>query len=228
MTSAKKVDENLQTNVTGNLVKEVNEVTGLHLKADGGNNLAYEKDEHGNPVVDKDLNGKEMGSATARNLIIRAIDNKETTVNLSYTYGKDSKSDDLNIALDPVQIMKFSEGAVGLNKKTAGIGLTFFHELGHTDLGGKLTDNNSQFGNLGDVETKIVNPIRRELGIDYGQRRSYKAITGFDGKTYIPFSEQAFSDIKTSSRVSGSYIKYDAFLRRTDIRKAIDYFKFLR
>ena len=89
------------------------------------------------------------------------------------------------------QIEGFINGAVGIDKRTLGWGMTFMHELRHTQVGGGLRDNYSA-SYVGDAVDK-TNQIRAELnaqGGNFGKRFSYST-TVISGYEYLPFTEDA-------------------------------------
>lgn len=67
--------------------------------------------------------------------------------------------------------------AQGVDGNTLGYGMTFLHELHHTDAAGHYTDCTTDYG-TGSV-VNGMNVIRRELnakGFNYGQRMNYYSI----------------------------------------------------
>jgi len=86
------------------------------------------------------------------------------------------------MGIDPEQINTQIESVSdNLNSKTLGYGMTFLHELQHTDLGGNLSDTKKEFAKGPTVER--VNTIREELDNNpnstnqkqYGIRKAYMA-----------------------------------------------------
>jgi RHS repeat-associated protein len=147
------------------LMLDLAEQTGLNLsinaRNDGGMYMEYEKDNMGNAVISKGEYG-DIGSATAREDLKGAIDDtRSVTVGLrDSNYG--SSTSNLNINLDPVQINKQINSVSGnLNSKTQGYGMTFLHEIQHTDLGGNLSDTDERFKTGPTVDRE--NTIRIEL-----------------------------------------------------------------
>jgi hypothetical protein len=136
-----------------------------------------------------DSEGNILGSETARNDLISAIDNDQSTVDVFLTDGMGSKGQISNmIGLDRKQIDGFTNNSYGnLTPKTIGYGMTFLHELTHTELGGGLRDpGNDQYGTRGQT-VNHMNTIRRELdknpinkylnnGLNYGQRAQYHPV----------------------------------------------------
>jgi hypothetical protein len=184
MTHAKGGVENL-----GILLRDLSMQTGLDVRAVKGENgnlmLQYEK-EGGDAKVTT-IGGDELGSSTARNLLKNAIDSpdKLDVHQTGYFLGSVGERNGNSLALDKDQInfqMKNTSG--GLTQKTMGWGMTFFHELMHTSLGGGLSDNTTKRDPKGPT-VSIVNKIRQELdanklsrlatGGKYGQRLTYDA-----------------------------------------------------
>lgn len=84
-----------------------------------------------------------------------------------------------------IVIMIFT-GKGNLDNRTLGWGMTFMHELHHTQVGGGLSDSP---GNPDPVVTQM-NIVRSELnnlGGNYGQRLNYNA-TPIGLYNYIPFN----------------------------------------
>jgi len=167
---------------TEKLIASLSKITGLNLKTETNNGVTLLKYEGA---------ANEKGtSATARDMLINAIDNKEVVQVFSVTGG--SQADMSNIGLDFSEIESFMGGVKGgLNPETMGYGMTFLHELDHTKLGvnktGHSTAEKTQFGIIGPT-LKTMNTIRSELGADYGERYSYRPQNINDGYQYIPFS----------------------------------------
>jgi RHS repeat-associated protein len=193
------------------IIADLSAQTGLTLSEDDQGNLQYKttKDKNGNDVavIAKNKKGKNIGSATARNLITGAISDKRTVSVGVNNAGTGSKTSGLNIFLDTKQIDGFINGASrNLNPKTLGFGMTFMHELLHTDMEGALSDDKTAFGQTGAVVDKM-NIIRSELGADYGQRLSYQG-TYFNTTTklpyYIPFDSNSFTDLSNGNTPNGN------------------------
>jgi hypothetical protein len=168
------------------------------------------------PLVKTDADGNKVGSRTARKMLIKAINDKET-VEVYATTLMGSKGGGLQINLNSTQINQNITGTSSdLDPRTMGFGMTFLHELGHTDLGGNLSDPIAitlpsgakavPFGELGTNVPKI-NRIRRQLGNSYGQRTSYGSMP-IGGNKYIPFSGSSKSDLERGIIPSNSYIQY--------------------
>lgn len=191
-----------------NTQKDLQNQTGLTLNTDassGQMTYATTTNKRGKEValVAKDANGKEAGSKAARKMLTRAIDNKNT-VEVFATTSMGSKGGGLAINLNSTQINQNIAGTSSdLDSRTMGFGMTFLHELGHTDLGGSFSDpipitlpNGTRavpFGELG-TNVPVMNIIRRQLGNSYGQRTSYGSMP-IGGSNYIPFSESSKSSL---------------------------------
>lgn len=172
-------------NTVCRLLLDLAEQTGLSLSLNFNNEgsfLDYEKDGDGNAIVSRDEEyGHNKGSKTARNDLMGAIDDKRIlNVNLQ-GFNTGSRTAGLNISLDPVQIdMHISSVSDNLNEKTLGYGMTFLHELQHTDLRGNLDDTDQEYKTGPTVDR--INVIRQELDENdggyfkqYGIRKYYLA-----------------------------------------------------
>jgi RHS repeat-associated protein len=198
-----------ETNYVQILVNDLKAKTGLTITVDGNGKLHYEKDKDGNAIVKKGKDGKEIGSATARMMLVDMIDNTNAELSAYTTPGKGSRAYEgaNQIGLDPLQIIAFIDGAEGgLDNTTLGWGLMFLHESLHTPMGGSLKDDLSSFGATGSVVDRI-NTIRSELGSEYGQRKSYKAVE-INGKKYLPFSLSSLHSLKENIVPTGMRIEY--------------------
>lgn len=168
------------------LLLDLSEQTGLSLtvnKSDGL--LQYGKEKDGKTAKVEERNGEQLGSEAARNSLIGAIDH-EDTVNVSLvSYNLGSATAGNDIRLDPTQIeTHIGNVSEGLNSKTLGYGMTFLHELYHSDLGGDLRDTDKEFSKGPVVEKMNVirqqldaNPLNQILGkgTQYGIRKYYMA-----------------------------------------------------
>lgn len=188
-----------------NILSDLSEQTGLSsIGINSNGNLTYGTDDDGNAIVSTDDEGNQLGSETARGLVVDAASDDKSRINVSLRDGAGSASSDNNIGIDPSQIQGFVDGASGnLNSKTLGFGMTFLHELGHTDFAGDKSDYSSSGGNGPNVNQ--MNKIRKELdgnsvnrylgkGTIYSIRSQYKGIAtdkvaGKPGfyHIYIPF-----------------------------------------
>ena len=163
------------------LISDLMLITGLKVEVGDDGYLSYESN----------LNESGTFSQTARTLLIQAIDDDKED-NLVTTIGRKSQAIDnvepglANINLGVDQIDGFINGSEGVNDKTMGYGMVFLHELNHTESGNDLSDNDSSGNPTGD-NVDMMNKIRKEMGADWGQRKSYKRIQGFfpfDSNTY--------------------------------------------
>lgn len=204
-----------------NTQKDLQNQTGLSLNTDassGQMTYATTTNKRGREValVAKDANGKEVGSRAARKMLTRAIDNKNT-VEVYATTSMGSKGGGLAINLNSTQINQNIAGTSSdLDSRTMGFGMTFLHELGHTELGGNFSDpisitlpNGTRAVPFGELGTNVpgMNIIRRQLGNSYGQRTSYGSMP-IGGSNYIPFSESSKSSLERAIIPANSYIKY--------------------
>jgi hypothetical protein len=214
--SAMVTDPTAVTNVTNDLQTQ----TGLTLTVDpksGQMTYATTTNKRGKTAaaVATDANGKKVGSRTARKMITKAIDNKNT-VNVYATNKMGSMGGGLQININSTQINQLISGTSSdLESKTMGFGMTFLHELGHTDLGGSEVDpqtfttpSGTKAVNFGELGTNVpkMNRIRSQLGSSYGQRTSYGSMP-IGGNTYLPFSTGAKSDLERGIVPANSYIK---------------------
>jgi RHS repeat-associated protein len=186
-------DNENETNTVGKILDDHQAETGLSLSLNNGI-LSYAKNEDGTAIVSE--NG---GSETARNHLISLIDGEQMVhvfVGGSKSFGQDDY-----IVLNPKQIEKFIQGTVGLDNRTLGWGMTFFHESFHTDLGGGLKDYPNYDGYPGPVEEKM-NVIRQELGPNWGQRMTYNAPPMF-GQYCIPFNKDAYNLLQKGYHLGG-------------------------
>ena len=211
MTKVRLADEQLKLSTTQSVIKDLASQTGLQLSLDKDNKLQYAKNDEGKPIVNKITNkkGKEIdaGSKTARNFLIKMIDNK-TEIEVSY-HAKRTVTSGNQIGLSFEQISNMVKGAVGVDGNTLGFGMTFLHELHHTTIGGDYHDSTELFGTGPVVDN--MNIIRNELnkqGFNYGERLNYKAIHTKEGNI-IPFNESALTSLKYNSSMGkkAHYIK---------------------
>ena len=211
MTKVRLADEQLKLSTTQSVIKDLASQTGLQLSLDKDNKLQYAKNDEGKPIVNKINNkkGKEIdaGSKTARNFLIKMIDNK-TEIEVSY-HAKRTVTSGTQIGLSFEQISNMVKGAVGVDGNTLGFGMTFLHELHHTTIGGDYHDSTELFGTGPVVDN--MNIIRNELnkqGFNYGERLNYKAIHTKEGNI-IPFNESALTSLKYNSSMGkkAHYIK---------------------
>ena len=167
------------------ILLDLSEQTGLSLSVNNSSEgafIEYLKDDNGDAMVKESDGGQKQGSETARNDLIGAIDDTRVLNVSLQTYNLGSKAGGLVMGIDPEQINTQIESVSdNLNSKTLGYGMTFLHELQHTDLGGNLSDTKKEFAKGPTVER--VNTIREELDNNpnstnqkqYGIRKAYMA-----------------------------------------------------
>ena len=201
-----------------NINNDLRQQTGLNISstATGEKDLlgrdkysfTYEKDKDGNAVVAKDADGNSLGSATARDLLVNCISScDKVEVGVSK---KGSKAGGNVLLIDSKQIQSFIDGtSKDINNKTLGFGMTFMHEIQHTNLGGAHVDDVSGIGKTGAVVDKM-NIIRSQLGNDFGQRTSYMSVFISGAGTFIPFSSKALNVMQggIAPILTGGYISY--------------------
>ena len=183
------VDAAKSTNTTGQIVNDLQSITGLTLSISKNGMLTYAKDSNGKAIIAKDADGNAIGSSIARNDLANALD-QLTIVDVGVS-NKGSKAGGNTILIDAGQINNFINGTTfDLDDRTLGFGMTFLHEINHTNIGGGLKDDRSSFGMTGPVVDRM-NSIRNELGSSFGQRTSYMGVTfsPTEKPSYIPFSE---------------------------------------
>jgi hypothetical protein len=173
--------------------------TGLVVAVVNGK-MTYYKNADGTPLIATNQSGNQIGSATARSVLMGAINNT-LTASVSIQAGSGSESvSNFNFNIDPSQINAMIAGTnSSLNPATMGFGMGFMHELSHTFVGGSLGDatifgNSRVFGVPGPNEDRM-NIIRSELGADYGQRMSYSHRT-IGGVNYLPFGPISCNQLK--------------------------------
>jgi RHS repeat-associated protein len=199
-------DKDNKTKNTQELTKSLSKITGLNVgivKRGNKSYLSYQKDKNGNPVVNHDANGKEIGSTIARKMLKTMIDNeKELHVSLAYS-GSYAEND--GVYLDFDRIKDFINGVQGgLNPETMGYGMSFLHELDHTSFGGNSNHDDVEketFGIIGET-VKKMNEIRLQLGSDYGQRLSYCSKSNKQGCSYFPFDNESLMELLWGVRPS--------------------------
>ncbi|MBD5317347.1 MAG: RHS repeat-associated core domain-containing protein [Bacteroides sp.] len=190
---------------TDRIIQDLESQTGLKLSLDENTKLQYAKDDEGKPIVSQYIkNGKikEKGSKTARKIIIKAINSKDK---ISVRGGGERSGTNGNeIVMSHKQITDHIQSAVGVNGNTLGFGMTFLHEVQHTDVfGGYKDDRSSDYGTGPVVD--YTNKIRRELNkqdFNYGQRMHYKAIVTTDLGPIITFSTNSFWKLKNDKRMN--------------------------
>ena len=186
------------------LISSLNKITGLNLYVYTRGNQSYlcYAGTEAHPFIELNNNGECMGSDLARSILLDAINDKKTTVEIN-NFNQGSCVDPDNypntVSLDFEQIKNYENGAYGVDKETMGVGMVFFHEFFHTEKGGNLNDNYS--GDYpGDVVSK-VNQIRAELnalGGNYGQRMAYPSKSIPEGY-FMPFDVYSYKRYKESN-----------------------------
>lgn len=163
------------------IIEDWQTLTGLTLSINENANVVYNKNSNGIASVStSQKNGKEIqnGSKTARDFLIRMMDEKET---INFTGGKQTacKPGTNDIGIDYKQIQSFILGtSKGLDSKTLGWGMVVLHEMLHTNIGGGLKDDKASEYSTGAV-VDFMNQIRNEMnkqGYNYGKRKGYMAI----------------------------------------------------
>jgi hypothetical protein len=215
-----KYDNQNGTNYLSQLLGDLQTQTGLTYNVSSNGQLEYLKDALGNEIVsttmDKNGNSIDVGSKEARDLMLSNIKNqnvvyaKITAINSSAPNG--GKLINLNIK----QINSFIKGAVNVDSKTLGWGMTFMHESLHSILGNGMRDSPlaAGFGPIGDVEIKM-NIIRNELnqkGYNYGQRSSYQGLVpGYSTFAILPFDSWSKRHLINGLYLhwQSKYIKYE-------------------
>lgn len=188
------------TNIVSTLLNDLSEQTGLSYSVSSTGMLTYAKDSEGNPIIatktDAKGNTVQVGSQTARNIMMNAADHTDIIM-LSGGERTGVIPGTNNMAFNVKQLEEHINGAVGVDPKTLGWGMTLMHEIQHTQLGGGLSDYPHGPNNPGPV-VRIMNMIRTELnaqGGNYGQRLEYEA-TPQGLNAVIPFNRQAQSAIQ--------------------------------
>jgi RHS repeat-associated protein len=219
-TSAQIQNQSTVNNVTADLQR----ATGLTLSIDANGNLTYATTTNSKgrqeATISKDANGKNTGSKSARKDLMKAL-NSRKTVDVFAQNNIGSKGGGLQVNIDAIQVNKFIAGTSSdLNNFTQGFGMTFLHELQHTDIFGGKSDPAKQivngqvgvpFGDIGGPETRM-NKVRRELnqqGMNLGQRLSYGPLPmGTSGMVYLPFSNRSLNDINSGTIPTSMMISY--------------------
>jgi RHS repeat-associated protein len=160
---------------------DLEELGGLTLGTSKSGRITYE------------INEEAVGySPEAREMMMAAFGDKETTVDVFTMNGGGSWGKGNKMSLSIGQIQGFIDGtSKDLNSKTMGFGMVFLHELDHTDLGSKATHSIGEktvFGTVGSTVERM-NRIRSQMCSDYGQRMSYMP----DKNGYIPFSSTSLT-----------------------------------
>ena len=128
-----------------------------------------------------------------------------------------SKGDRNTVLLDFNEINVFMKNASpDFNPLTMGPAVTFFHELGHTSVGGRSYDAGTgsssglspQLQPGGNIR-KNDNKIRRQLGQDYGARVTYMPPPMVGGHYYLPFSRKTKKQLYSGQAPTSRYILTD-------------------
>ncbi len=180
------------------LTGDLSDLTGLQLSTNEVGNLIYEKKRilfglFKKAVVKRNSNGKKIGSSAARRALKKAISAKKIVfVGMNLVGEESNVYKDLRnwmfISQEQSEMLQF-ELSPDLNRHTVSIGMVFFHELGHTILGGNLDDPPEGSTDQSPAD-RIPNKIRRQMGRDWGQQTSYNPFEVED-ENYIPMSEES-------------------------------------
>ena len=145
----------------------------------------------------KDTHNNNLGSKTAREMVISAIESG-LTVRVFADDRYETSGKELIINMNEKQIEHFISGTTpDLNNTTLGYAMSFLHELGHTEAGGNRRDEEKNKFGIPGSNVEFMNIIRSELGREYGIRQSYVAVT-FPNSTsgYLPFGFDSFISIE--------------------------------
>lgn len=106
--------------------------------------MLYDKDTNGNPIIgtttDAIGNTIQSGSATARSLLIGAMDHTDMITAAPGIRSAGMRGTN-EIRLNFKQIEVFINGTVNMDNRTLGWGMTLMHEINHTNVGGGLQDS---------------------------------------------------------------------------------------
>jgi RHS repeat-associated protein len=201
------------SDATDMLMSDIKEKSGLILNEDETGNVTYSKNEKGKAIVSRNADGKKIGSRAARKALIKLIDS-DVKMKVDGTTAQTNASGStiyFNVN-QTMQQMNPNFLSKGLNPTTFGYALTFFHELGHTDYGGKgedppFVEGENAFEIAGRQE-KLPNKIRRQLGVkEYGQRMTYLPLySESDGVSYFPWSQGTYDRMKVGEVPQKKYI----------------------
>ena len=201
------MDRANKTDNLNKLIDDLSKITGLSIFI-SNEYLQYEKDANGNPIIIS------QGSKTAENFLVGIIDGSNIEV-----YGTKESSGTFHggnqVGLCASQIEDFIKNTHNLDPRTLGWGMTFLHELYHTEPGGSLKDAINLYG-TGDVVDRM-NVIRKELNENnnnrFGQRLSYKSIAPNEDEwiSFIPFDPSSLKDIRRGNnpRNDSKYIRVE-------------------
>lgn len=191
------------------IIMDLRNFTGLDLSYKDGE-LVYGLDDNGNAVSLSD-----NFSATARDMLIGAIDHEERVIVTSSFEGSQARNENIGpeigmtIMMDRNQIGHFVKGTSSdLDARTMGYGMTFLHELGHVRIGGNRRDyydieSRGLFGQTG-PNVDYMNQIRRELGPRFGERFSYGY---YPNIPYLPFGFDSFNEIIHGKIPTRSFVR---------------------
>jgi hypothetical protein len=178
-----KKEETFQAGIE--MLLDLSEQTGLTLSVDRSKGLQYEKNSDGTDKV-SEKDGQQLGSEKARNHLTDVIDHKDTVKVSLRPYNLGTGTAGNKIELDLVQIQKQIDNvSEGLSSKTMGLGMTFLHELYHTNVGGDLPDTEDDFSqgptteNMNIIRQQLdANPLNQilENGAQYGIRKFYQSV----------------------------------------------------
>ncbi len=192
-----RIDQALGTNYTQTMLGDLSAQTGLSYSISSTGVLTYAKNGDGSAIIAVDANGNQLGSATARGIMVGAISHSDmVTVGAGRITGVPTGSNAIGFSLD--QMNSLINGAVGVDNRTLGWGMTLMHELQHTQVGGGLSDYPNGVGNPGPVVSNM-NQVRAELnaqGGNYGQRQTYEATALLGNNTYIPFNSMSNASLQ--------------------------------
>ena len=181
------------------LIKDLKEITGLDLKYN---------DETGRLEIASDrVNG---GSKTARDVLTALIKDENDGVTVNPNVKMNTAVGGLiganTIHMNPRQISDLQRDMVGVNGKSTGWGMIFFHEYGHTEYAGSWKDPKQGEAGIGYPDA-LGNIIRLELGEDWGQRVNYNPIK--IGETYyLPFTQNALECLNSGIVPESGYTSY--------------------
>jgi len=184
-------------------LQELKDFTGLELSIDDSGNMTYTKPD-----------GKLSGSKKARKMLMKAIDHKETVTVVDNEGGgsrvnmdSDDPVEQNTLQLDFSQLSTFVKGTSSdLDSRAYGFGINFFHELGHTRVGGRMLDGGHM---VAGPNVQNVNEIRRQLGPKFGQRQVYNQfiVSGDKSNEYHAFTKAALEALVAGKIPSGGYVK---------------------
>lgn len=194
-----KYDESKKTNYFKNIIVDLNSQTGLSFSINYNGQLIYATDSNGNQI--------QAGSSEARKIMISAVLNKNQSwvrIIENGRTGVETVGASI-INLVPNQINDQINGAIGVNNKTLGWGMTLMHEILHSNVAEGGAHGHGEeaeiFGPTGIVVDRM-NLVRSELntqGLNYGQRMSYSASSLNENKSpplYIPFDKASKNKIE--------------------------------